>query len=69
MSESDWRLTGCMPGAPDELCLEAVSAVASVLDRGTLEWVDLIRESRGLIVSSQRILRAAGAPASHRGHL
>ena len=35
MSESDWEGTGCVPGVPDENCLEAIYAVAAVFLSGS----------------------------------
>jgi hypothetical protein len=58
MSESDWESTGCIPGEPDDNCLEAISAVAAVLERGASHWDDLVSEARNLIISSQPLLRA-----------
>jgi hypothetical protein len=59
MSESDWERTGCVPGMPDENCLEAISAVAAVLERGASHWDELLSVARNLLISSQSILRAA----------
>ena len=57
MSESDWEGTGCVPGLPDENCLEAIYAVAAVLERGGSHWNDLVSVSRNLIIDSRPILR------------
>ena len=57
MSESDWEETGCVPGVPDENCLEAIYAVAAVLERGGSHWDDLVSVSRNLIIDSRPILR------------
>jgi hypothetical protein len=57
MSASDWEGTGCVPGLPDENCLEAISAVAAVLERGASHWDDLVSVSRNLIIDSRPILR------------
>jgi hypothetical protein len=56
MSKSDWRLTRCRPGAPDERCVEAIYAVAEVLERGASLWGDLVRIARDLIVRTQPML-------------
>jgi hypothetical protein len=57
MSESDWERTECVPGVPDENCLEAIYAVAAVLERGGSHWDDLVSVSRNLIIDSRPILR------------
>ena len=61
MSESDWESTGCVPGEPDENCLEAISAVAAVLERGASHWDDLVSVARDLIISSQPLVRKVRA--------
>jgi hypothetical protein len=55
MSETDWKGTKCVPGEPDETCLEAIAAVTAVLERGASQWNNLVRTARKLIVSSRRI--------------
>jgi hypothetical protein len=55
MSESDWRLTLCRPGAPDEKCCEAIYAVGAVLERGAPLWGDLVMKARDLIVHTQPV--------------
>jgi hypothetical protein len=54
MSESDWQLCRCRPGCPDEKMLEAIGAVAAVLERGESHWGDLVMVSRRLIADSPR---------------
>ena len=56
MSKSDWRWTQCSPGAPDKKCVEAIYAVATVLERGASLWGELVRTARDLIVSTQPML-------------
>jgi hypothetical protein len=63
MSEGDCLTAQCDPDDPDDKCMEAVDAVAKILQRGTHQWHDLLTETRQLIVASQPILRAKSGGA------
>jgi hypothetical protein len=53
MSESDWRLAGCVPNQPDDVLMSAIGEVGQLLARDGSEWQALIAESRRLIVDSR----------------
>jgi hypothetical protein len=53
MSESDWKTTGCVPGVPDEYCLEAIFAVTKVLEPGASQRDNLVKVARGFIISAK----------------
>jgi len=50
MSETDWAMAGCEPGAPTDIVFDAIETVFALLNRasGAL-WPDLVRRSRQLI--------------------
>jgi hypothetical protein len=54
MSEADRHWSGCVPGEPDENCLEAISAVAAVLERGASQWDNLVGIARYLVAREKR---------------
>jgi len=51
MSASDWRLSGCEPGKPNDSCIEAIEKLHYLLSDGGPLWSDLVREARRLIVA------------------
>jgi hypothetical protein len=51
---SDWRLSGCEPGEPDDVCFEAIENLEGLLsERGPL-WVNLLRQARRLIIDTRK---------------
>jgi hypothetical protein len=55
MSQSDWELSGCLPGEPSEQFWDAVEQAFGLLNRETGQlWNALLVEARGLIASSRR---------------
>jgi hypothetical protein len=42
MSESDWRLAGCVPDEPDDALMDAVGEVGQLFHRGGPGWRQLI---------------------------
>jgi hypothetical protein len=58
MSDTDWNMTQCVAGKPDDNCIEAIRAVAAVLERGASLWHDLLRTARDLIIASQPLFHA-----------
>jgi len=53
MSEADWRLAGCDPGEPDDLCVEAIAELQDLLAEDGPLWSDLLRQARRLIVEAR----------------
>ena len=53
MSESDWRLAGCLLGEPDDLCIEAIEELQYLLSEDGPLWGDLLRQARQLIVEAR----------------
>jgi hypothetical protein len=54
MSTSDWRLSGCEPGEPDDLCIEAIKNLEGLLSEGGPLWVNLLRQARRLIMDVRK---------------
>jgi hypothetical protein len=55
MSQSDWYVAECEPGAPDDLCIEGIEQIAELLMEGGLLWAALQRQARRLIVDARSI--------------
>ena len=53
MSESDWRLTGCELGEPDDVCIEAIEELQHLLAEDGPLWGDLLRQARQLMVEAR----------------
>jgi len=53
MSASDWRLSGCEPGEPDDLCIEAIEELQYLLSEDGPLWSDLLRQARQLIIEAR----------------
>jgi len=54
MSETDWKMAGCVPGNPDGPCFTAIKRVARHFDRRTGRlWPSLIKTARTLIIQSR----------------
>jgi hypothetical protein len=55
MSQSDWDLSGCLPGDPPKQFWDAMEQAFDLLNRETGKlWIALLVEARGLIVRSRR---------------
>jgi hypothetical protein len=55
MSQSDWDLSGCLPGEPSKQLSDAMEQAFELLNRETGKlWNALLVEARGLIVRSRQ---------------
>jgi hypothetical protein len=53
MSEFDWRLAGCAPAEPDDICIEAIEELQHLLAEDGSLWGNLLRQARQLIVDAR----------------
>jgi hypothetical protein len=53
LSESDWGMTGCPPGKPDQKFFEAAIEVSALLDPSGQHWSNVTRTARRLIYESR----------------
>jgi hypothetical protein len=54
MSASDWHLTDCAPGCPDDSLLAAIRRVGVMLDIDGPKWPKLMLVARRLIIDSRK---------------